>query len=113
VWKLDQARLLEALEEGHDITVLAELLVSLSGQPLPETVERFLGDMAARVHSLKSLGTARLIECADAALATLIANDSRTKPFCLLAGERYLAVPAESEARFRSALRKVGYSLPK
>jgi hypothetical protein len=113
VWKLDQARLLEALEEGHDITVLAELLVSLSGQPLPETVERFLGDMAARVRSLKSLGTARLIECADAALATLIANDSRTKPFCLLAGERHLAVPAESEARFRSALRKVGYSLPK
>jgi len=113
VWKLDQARLLEALEEGHDITVLAELLASLSGQPLPETVERFLGDLVARVRSLKSLGTARLIECADAALATLIANDSRTKPFCLLAGERYLAAPAESEARFRSALRKVGYSLPK
>ena len=113
VWKLDQSRLLEALEEGHDITVLAELLVSLSGQPLPETVERFLEDMAARARSLKALGNARLIECADKALATLIANDSRTKPFCLLAGERSLAVPLESEARFRGALRKLGYSLPK
>jgi hypothetical protein len=113
VWKLDQARLLEALEEGHDITVLAELLVSLGGQPLPETVERFLEDMAARARSLKALGNARLIECADKALATLIANDSRTKPFCLLAGERSLAVPLESEARFRGALRKLGYSLPK
>ncbi|MCC8998663.1 MAG: helicase-associated domain-containing protein, partial [Candidatus Contendobacter sp.] len=113
VWKLEQGRLLEALEAGHDITVLAELLVSLGGQPLPETVERFLEDMARRVRSLKAIGTARLIECADAALATLIANDSRTKPYCLLAGDRYLAVPAESETRFRSALRKLGYGLLK
>lgn len=113
VWKLEQGRLLEALETGHDITVLAELLVSLGGQPLPETVERFLEDMARRVRSLKAIGTARLIECSDAVLATLIANDSRTKPYCLLAGDRYLAVPVESETRFRSALRKLGYGLPK
>lgn len=113
VWRLEQSRLLEALEAGHDITVLAELLVSLSGQPLPETVERFLDDMARRVRSLKMTGTARLIECADAALAALIANDSRTKPYCLLAGDRWLAVPVESEPRFRSALRKLGYGLPK
>ena len=46
-------------------------------------------------------------------LATLIANDSRTKPFCLLAGERHLAVPVEGETRFRSALRKLGYGLPR
>ena len=113
VWKLEQSRLLGALEAGHDIAVLAELLVSLGGQPLPETVERFLEDMARRVRSLKTIGTARLIECADTVLATLIANDSRTKPYCLLAGDRYLAVPAESEARFRGALRKLGYGLPK
>lgn len=113
VWKLDQTRLLEALEAGHDITVLAELLVSLGGRPLPETVERFLEDMARRIRSLKATGTARLIECTDAALATLIANDSRTKPFCLLAGDRCLAVPVESETRFRGALRKLGYGLPK
>ena len=113
VWRLEQSRLLEAMEAGHDITVLAELLVSLSGQPLPETVERFLDDMARRVRSLKMAGAARLIECADAALAALIANDSRTKPYCLLAGDRWLAVPVESEPRFRSALRKLGYGLPK
>jgi hypothetical protein len=76
-------------------------------------VERFLEDMARRVRSLKATGAARLIECADAALATLIANDSRTKPFCLLAGDRCLAVPVESETRFRGALRKLGYGLPK
>jgi hypothetical protein len=113
VWKLDQNRLIEALENGHELTALAELLVSLSGQPLPETVERFLTDMNHRARSLQIQGTAKLIECADAMLATLIANDSRTKPFCLLAGERHLTVPVEGEARFRSALRKLGYGLPK
>lgn len=113
VWRLEQGRLLEALEAGHDVAVLMELLVALSGQPLPETVERFLGDMAQRAGSLRSVDTARLIECADAVLATLIANDSRTKPYCLLAGERHLAVPAATESRFRSALRKLGYGLPK
>ncbi|HQA27212.1 MAG TPA: helicase-associated domain-containing protein [Candidatus Competibacteraceae bacterium] len=113
VWKLEQGRLLEALEAGHDIAVLAELLVALSGQPLPETVAQFLSDMTRRVRSLRATETALLIECADAVLATLIANDSRTKPHCLLAGDRYLAVPLASESRFRSALRKLGYGLPK
>lgn len=31
----------------------------------------------------------------------------------LLAGERHLAVFADGEARFRSAVRKLGYILPK
>jgi hypothetical protein len=113
VWKLDQARLLDALEAGHDLMTLAELLVALSGQPLPETVERLLEDIARRARSVQSKGTVWLIECADPALAALIANDSRTKPFCQTAGDRSLTVPLESETRFRSALRKLGYIIPK
>jgi hypothetical protein len=62
---------------------------------------------------LQDLGTARLIECNDPALAVLIANDSRTKKYCFLAGERRLVVPLESETRFHRALQKLGYSLPK
>jgi hypothetical protein len=113
VWKLDQTHLLAALEAGHDLTVLAELLVSLSGQPLPETVERFLEDMGRRARSVQSKGAVWLIECADKALAVLIANDSRTKPYCQLAGDRSLTVPLDSETRFRNALRKLGYIIPK
>ncbi|MEE4376624.1 MAG: helicase-associated domain-containing protein [Candidatus Competibacteraceae bacterium] len=111
LWKLTQDRLLEAVEAGHKVATLRDWLHSLSGQPLPETVERFLSDMEKRSQSVQELGGARLLECADAALAMLIANDSRTKPFCLPAGERHLVVPAESETRFRNALRKLGYSL--
>lgn len=113
VWKLEPGRLLEATEAGQSVAVLREWLESHSAQGLPETVARFLDDMAHRAGRLQDQGSARLIECADAALAALIANDTRTKPYCLLAGERHLAVPAESETRFRSALRRLGYSLPK
>jgi hypothetical protein len=42
-------------------------------------------------------------------LAALIANDSRTRKYCMLAGERHLVVPASSEATFKRTLREVGY----
>ena len=113
VWKLEQSKVLAAVEAGHSIAALQDLLASRSGRPLPDTVSRFLADMASRVNRLQDKGAVRLIECADTALAALIANDARTRPFCLLTGERYLVVPLESEARFRTALRKLGYSLPK
>lgn len=50
-----------------------------------------------------------LIECGDPALAARIANDSRTRKHCMLAGERHLAVPPASEAAFKRTLREVGY----
>jgi len=37
IWKLDQARLLEAVEAGHSVSALQELLQARSDQPLPET----------------------------------------------------------------------------
>lgn len=88
VWRLERGKLLSAIAEGHNLSVLQELLQAKSGNPLPETVRQFLVDIEARGHSLKDKGTARVIECADAALAVLIANDSRTKAYCMLAGER-------------------------
>jgi hypothetical protein len=67
-----------------------------------------VAERGARVHDR---GLARLIECADPALATLIANDTRTRKHCLRAGERHLVVPASSDAAFRRALRDVGFLL--
>ena len=69
--------------------------------------------MQSRSGSLKDVGTGRIIECSDPALAALIANDSRTKKYCFLAGESRLVVPVASETKFRNALQKLGYSLPK
>jgi hypothetical protein len=73
-----------------------------------------------RASSLQDLGAARLIRCADPALAALIASDSRTKPFCFLADHpanttsgqaQFLVVPSDGETKFRNALKKLGYTL--
>ncbi len=112
VWRLEVSKLLSAVEEGHTVTQLREFLQARSGNELPETVNQFLADIEERGNSLRDRGQARLIECADTALAVLIANDSRTKKLCFLAGEKHLVVPIESETKFRNAVKKLGYSIP-
>lgn len=70
---------------------------------------RLLEDVSDRSARVQDRGLARLIECADAALAALIANDTRTRKHCLRAGECHLVVPAGSETAFRRGLHDVGY----
>jgi hypothetical protein len=121
VWKLDRDKLLDAISQGRNVEDLKKFLVANSGAALPQIVTQFLADLATRTTSLQDLGAARLIRCADPALAMLIANDSRTKAFCFLADTPtavttgaacYLVVPIETETKFRNALKKIGYSLP-
>lgn len=111
VWRLESAKLLAAIEAGRQLEEIREFLVARSGAPLPDTVGRLLDDVAERSTKVQDRGLARLIECADSALAALIANDARTRKHCMRAGERHLAVPASSETAFRRALRDSGYLL--
>jgi hypothetical protein len=120
VWKLDSVKLLNAISQGRNVNDLQTFLVANSGAALPQTVTQFLADLQTRTTSLQDMGTARLIRCADAALAILIANDSRTKAFCFLADQPsammaktpcYLVVPIATETKFHNALKKIGYSL--
>lgn len=121
VWQLEQAKLLDAIAQGRSIDELQKFLIANSSEALPQTVLQFLADLKTRTTSLQSLGSARLIRCTDAALATLIANDSRTKAYCFLADQPkaiaagqacYLVVPTETETKFRNSLKKLGYSIP-
>jgi hypothetical protein len=109
VWRLDAGTLLAAIAEGRSVVEIQQFLTARGAGPLPETVGRLLEDVANRSAKALDRGLARLIECADAALAALIANDSRTRKLCMQAGERCLVVPASSEAAFKRALREVGY----
>jgi hypothetical protein len=120
VWKLDSVKLLNAISQGRNVNDLKAFLVANSGTALPQTVTQFLADLQTRTTSLQDMGAARLIRCADAALAILIANDSRTKAFCFLADQPtammaktpcYLVVPITTETKFHNALKKIGYSL--
>lgn len=110
-WYLNQARTMEAVENGHQVAELREFLQARDEQPLPETVERFITDAEKNSRLLHDSGAAHLIECADTSLAELIATDERTKHHCLRAGDHHLVVPAKSEAHFRKALHLLGYCI--
>lgn len=111
VWRLEAGKLLSANEEGRSVEEIREFLLARSVSPLPDTVSRLLADVADRGARVQDRGLARLIECADPALAALIANDSCTRKHCMRAGERHLVVSVASEAAFRRALRDLGYLL--
>lgn len=113
VWRIGDRKLLSAHADGHDLQQFQEFLLTLNGEPLPKTVEQLLSDIISRTQAVTKRGTAVIIDCADAATATLIANDSRTKKYCMIAGERSLVVPMESETKFLNALQKIGYSFEK
>ena len=112
VWKLDRQVALKAAEDGHSLKEFEDFITQASAEALPKTVKQFFKDCGDRTSSLQDMGIARLIECNDATLAALIANDSRTKKYCQLAGDKYLVVLLDQETRFRSAVRKLGYTLP-
>jgi hypothetical protein len=57
-------------------------------------------------------GTARLVECADATLAEMLAVDPQLRGRCQPAGERGLVFRASEETAVRKALRRLGYILP-
>jgi hypothetical protein len=112
VWRLDRPKIFAAIENGYLLAEFTEFLDARSIEPLPQTVQQFLTDVTERSNSVQDIGSVRLIECTTAHLALLIANDSRTKKFCQLAGDRTLAVPLGQETKFRTALRQMGYVLP-
>ncbi len=111
VWRVEASKLLAAIEAGRQVEEIRAFLVARSGAALPDTATRLLDDVSERTTKVQDRGLARLIECADPALAALIANDTRTRKHCMRAGERHLVVAGSSEAAFRRALRDTGYLL--
>lgn len=111
VWQLDEKILLKAIGNGYTVKELQDFLTQNSSECFPETVTQFFKDLEQRSNSIEEKGMAKLIECKDVSLAHLIANDSRTKKYCILAGEKSLVVPIDMENKFRNALQKIGYTL--
>jgi signal transduction histidine kinase len=109
VWALREATLLAALDAGRSLDQLRKFLAARATHELPNPVTTLLADVEARAGRLRNMGVARLIECADPALATLIASDRRLGGRCRLVGDRYLAVTVDREPEFRKALQALGY----
>jgi hypothetical protein len=111
-WRLDLDQLLTAIEDGHQVAELKQVLEQNTSEPLPESVQEFLKNASEKERSLRDLGDAKLIECASSHLASLIANDPLTKKYCQIVGSRALVVLAIHDGKFRKALRQIGYALP-
>ncbi len=110
-WQLSIVRTLKTIEAGHDLRALSDFLQERDEQPLPDTVTGFFRDAVERARAIRDRGEARIIECADAAVAERIANAEAVKNYCLRAGQRHLVVPASREQHFRKELEKMGYIL--
>jgi hypothetical protein len=68
-------------------------------------------DVTTRATKIRDRGVVRLVECADAPLATLIAREPKLRTLCTLVGDRHLAVPVEHETQFRRTLRALGHTI--
>jgi hypothetical protein len=112
VWRLDREKILTAVEDGLKIDEITEFLENHSADPIPATVATLLADLRDRAGRLRDMGTARMIECADAETAQLLVLDAKLKTLCLLAGKRTLVFRESDESAVRSRLRKVGYVVP-
>ncbi len=111
VWKLEAGKILAAVEQGRSVSEIREFLEARSGALLPDTVVQLLEDTSGRCQRVHDRGLARLIECDEPSLAALIANDSRTRNYCMRAGDCHLLVPVSSESAFKRSLRDIGYLL--
>jgi hypothetical protein len=112
VWTASAASLLRALEQGRDLDEFAGFLGRRTAHELPGTLRTVIADVHRRGRRLTDLGMARVIECADTALATLIGKDPALRALCRRVGDRHLLVRPEQEIDFRKALRKLGYAVP-
>ena len=110
-WRLDRQKALRAIEKGHDIAELRTFLQAREAQTLPEPVEAFLRTTQKQGRALKTVGTALLIQCADAEIAEMIATRKETAGLCLRAGERHLVVRPEHEEKFRALVRALGLGM--
>ena len=109
VWAVSVTSLLGALDAGRDLAEFVDFLTRRAETELPSSMATLLDDVTHRARQLADLGYARVIECADPAVAVLIANDHTLRGLCRQLGERHLSVPLESELEFRTALRRLGY----
>jgi hypothetical protein len=111
VWALEMGGLLAAVDAGRSLEQLVEFLSARSATGLPDAVTTLIADVTARVGQVRDAGVARLIECADPAVATLIARDRKLGRLCRQVGDRHLAVEVGREPAFRKAILGLGHVL--
>jgi len=111
VWTVSTASLLAAVDAGRAPGELGGFLEERAVHAVPTTVHRLLADVEARTGQVRDLGVRRVLECADASVATLLTQDRSMRGLCTRLGERHLILDPAGEQKARTALRTLGYPL--
>jgi hypothetical protein len=111
VWTVSTASLLAAVDGGRLPDEFSSFLDERAVHAVPATVRSLLADVEARAGQVRDLGARRVLECADAAVATLLARDRSMRGLCTRVGERHLMLEPAGEQKARSILRRLGYPL--
>lgn len=111
VWTLSRASLLAAADAGRAPGELAAFLGDRATPGVPGPVRTLLDDVEARTRQVRDLGMRRVLECADAHVATLLERDRTLRGLCTRIGERHLLLDPAGEPKARGALRRLGYPL--
>lgn len=111
VWTLSTASLLSAVDAGRRPEELATFLDERAARGVPPAVRTLLDDVEARAGQVRDRGLHRVVECADAHVATLLTTDRTLRGLCTRVGERHLLIDPAGETKARTALRRLGYPL--
>lgn len=111
-WRLDQGRILEAIEAGFQPHEIGEFLAARSDDEMPGGIVHLIDGIVERAGHIRHHGAAEIFQAHDHPTALLILHDSATKPLCFGADGNRIVVSAENIAAFRRALRKLGFAAP-
>jgi hypothetical protein len=111
VWSFSAASLLAAVDAGRTPGEFAAFLAERSVHPVPAAAHRLFDDVEARAGQVRDLGVRRVLECADASVATLLERDRSLRRLVTRVGERHLLLDPAAEPKARTALRALGYPL--
>jgi len=113
LWQLDRRRILDTVEAGGSVADVTDFLARNATDGMPHTVEVFLADIAAKSSAFRGIEEAMVIEMRDESDAAIVASDPEARRYCRRLGDAALVVKARDLARFRTALKKAGYALPR
>jgi hypothetical protein len=113
LWRMDRQLILDYLECGGSLDDILRFLTDNAAEGIPNTIRVLFDDLKVRAGAVVNTEKAWLIEFQDPAVAALVAHDSKAGKLCLLAGERHVAVAKTNERAFRTAVKKLGYVLPR
>ena len=113
LWRIDRQLILDYLECGGSLDDISRFLAENATEGIPQTIRVLLDDLQAKADAVVNTEEAWLVEFQDPAVAALVAHDSKAGKLCLLSGERHVAVAKTNERAFRTAVKKLGYVLPR